>query len=177
MSRSSKAEKQKAATGSPRHAPATPAPATDVSSQPQPSLALRAFFVSLASDLDMYSRFVASPRAVAEASNLSPDEIALLFSGDQGRIYAALRPDLIPKTPPQPAPAAQPAPAPTPQPIPYPYGMQNPYAQPSPYGYPSPYGMQNPYASNPYVPDPYGMQNPYAPQSPYGYPYPGTQNK
>jgi hypothetical protein len=58
--------------------------------------ALRKFLVELASDLDRLCSFIADPQAVATEAGLGEEDRALLFSGDQGRIYAALRPDLVP---------------------------------------------------------------------------------
>lgn len=62
-------------------------------------LSLRAFYVRLASDLDSLSRFIADPHAVAKEAGLSEEDTELLFSGDQGRIYVSLRPDLVPSVP------------------------------------------------------------------------------
>ena len=107
---------------------------------------LRALYVELASDLDKFSDFVADPAAVVKQSGLSKEETDLLFSGDQGRIYASLRPEMVPM-PPQPqqstgqagaASQAAPAPAPPSQsawPNAYPYG----------YGWPSYWPAISPY--------------------------------
>jgi hypothetical protein len=85
------------------------------SAAPTPSLnaeKLTNFYVRLAGDVDFLSDFIADSQAVAKRE-LSEGEREVLFSGDQGRIYSTLRPDLIPKTPPAP-PQPQPAAAPQP---------------------------------------------------------------
>lgn len=72
---------------------------------------LRALYVELASDPAKLSAFIADPQAVVKAAGLSKEEAEILFSGDQGRIYMALRPEspvTPPPAPPQPS-AAQPA--------------------------------------------------------------------
>lgn len=100
---------------------------------------LKAFYVELSSNLDKFSSFVADPRGFAEREGLSKEEMDLLFSADQGRIYASLRPDLVaspPPTPPNPGPAgaqAAPAPASPVQPQGYSYAM--PWSVPYGYSY------------------------------------------
>ena len=115
---------------------------------------LRALYVELASNLDKFSNFVADPAAVVKQSGLSKEETDLLFSGDQGRIYASLRPEMVP-TPPQPqqstgqagaatqaAPAPGPASPQSPWPNAYPYGFN---ASPYGYGWPSYWPATSPY--------------------------------
>lgn len=139
MSHSKKAEEKPAAKKhvKPLHTSSTPSAGSSAGS------GLRAFYVGLASNLDRFSGFVADPAAVAKQSGLSKEETDLLFSGDQGRIYASLRPETVPK-PPQPqqskeggaAMQAAPAPAaPAPQGYPYPYG----------YGWPGYWPATSPY--------------------------------
>ena len=111
---------------------------------------LRAFYVELSSNLDTLAAFIADPLAIAKREGLGKEEIELLFSGDQGKIYASLRPDLVfstpqpPSNPGQAGAAAQAAPAPAP-PVPQPgygaaqgysYGQSQPGAYPYGYAWP-----------------------------------------
>lgn len=72
--------------------------ATDTSTR------LRSLYVRLASDPGELSAFIANPQEAAKAAGLSPQESEVLFSGDQGRIYLALRPESASATPPAPVP-------------------------------------------------------------------------
>jgi hypothetical protein len=134
--------------------PKTAAP----SAAPTPSAnaeKLMEFYVRLAGDVDFLSDFIADPQAVAKRE-LGEAEREVLFSGDQGRIYSTLRPDLIPKIPPappqpQPVAASQPGAAADPHraaclnvfgvpPVtviyPFHYGQQAAAAYPYSAGYP-----------------------------------------
>jgi hypothetical protein len=144
MARSKKVERvpQKAAARKRARSPQTSSPASAGS---RTASKLGAFYVDLASNLDKFSAFIADPAAAAEREGLSKEDIDLLFSGDQVKIYACLRPEMIP-TPPQPqqpdgeaGAAAQAAPAP-PSPFPpgYPYASQWPYPYGYGYGWPAP---------------------------------------
>ncbi|HVG22796.1 MAG TPA: hypothetical protein VND45_01470 [Thermoanaerobaculia bacterium] len=84
---------------------------------------LKEFMLELATNLDRLSEFVASPRPTAEAAGLGEDELDVLFSGDQGRIYLALaKGESAPPRPPEAdAPQQQ---APQPQPFPQPQAAQ-----------------------------------------------------
>ena len=53
---------------------------------------LKEFLTRLAIDPDRFSEFVADPRSVARKSGLSTEDQAVLFSGDQNRMYLALQP-------------------------------------------------------------------------------------
>jgi len=91
--------------GKQRAAGAKPAAQPSGSQHPEGRAELRKFFVRLASDLELFCRFVANPEAAAKQAGVTEEDRELLFSGDQGRIYAALRPDLVPQMV-QPAAAA-----------------------------------------------------------------------
>jgi hypothetical protein len=54
---------------------------------------LRQYLARLATDPDLFSEYVADPAASFERAGLSAEERALLLSGDQNRIYAALSAD------------------------------------------------------------------------------------
>lgn len=51
---------------------------------------LRLFMLRLATDLELLTRFVANPAITAEDEGLSAEDRAILFSGDQRRIYFAI---------------------------------------------------------------------------------------
>lgn len=51
---------------------------------------LKSYLVRLAIEPDRYREFVDDPLAASEKAGLSAEERAVLFSGDQNRIYAAL---------------------------------------------------------------------------------------
>lgn len=136
--------------------PVRPSKASSASAESSSSSGLRAFYVELSSNLDKLSDFIADPAAVARRAGLSKEETELLFSGDQGRIYASLRPELMVPPPPAPQPAAgqpgaatQAAPAPaaqgspgaSPWPNPYPYGYAWPSYSTGFSGYQDPYGQ------------------------------------
>jgi hypothetical protein len=54
------------------------------------AMTLKAYMVLLATDLEALSDFVSDPRQAAEGAELSKDDQAVLFSGDQDLIYATL---------------------------------------------------------------------------------------
>src|SRR3954451_3955491 len=76
---------------------AAPAPAAE-----QPGARLKRFMVGLASDVGRLGAFMADAKAAMAEAGLTPDEQELLLSGDQGRIYSALKG--LPPPPPSPAP-------------------------------------------------------------------------
>ena len=80
---------------------------------------LKSFMVRLATDLDSLTQFITDPQRATEGSGLSAESRAILFSADQGRIYAAVANPPQPQaawTPAQERPAqAQPAAAQIPQ--------------------------------------------------------------
>jgi hypothetical protein len=55
-----------------------------------PEAALTTFLARMAVDPAAFARFVADAAAAVTEADLSPEERALLFSGDQNRLYAAL---------------------------------------------------------------------------------------
>ncbi len=54
------------------------------------SLNLKTYMVRLATDIDYLSDFVADPHKATEKAGLSPQDQAVLFSGDQSLIYTTL---------------------------------------------------------------------------------------
>lgn len=54
---------------------------------------LTSFMVRLAIDPERFREFVIDPEAAAERAGLSKEDRAVLLSGDQNRIYAALMSD------------------------------------------------------------------------------------
>ena len=51
---------------------------------------LTSFMVRLAIDPEKFNQFLTDPEAAARSAGLSTDDLAVLLSGDQNRIYAAL---------------------------------------------------------------------------------------
>lgn len=155
--------------GRPAHKPSEAS--TAASAGKSAGSTLRAFYVELSSNLDTLTAFIADPLAIAKREGLGEEEMELLFSGDQGRIYESLRPDLVFSTP-QPqsnpgqaeaaaqaasatAPAAQAAPVPAPQPG-WGVAQASYYGQPQPSAYPYGYGWPGYWpAGSGYYPDPY----------------------
>lgn len=149
------AHTKKAHDRSPATEPTKPSTASSASAGNTSVSGLRAFYVELSSNLDKLSAFIADPAAVARREGLSNEETELLFSGDQGRIYASLRPELMVSPPPPqpaaaptgaaaqaaPAPAAQGSPGGSPWPNAYPYGYAWPSYSPGFSGYQDPYGQ------------------------------------
>ena len=72
---------------------------------------LKTFMLRLASDGELLNRFVAAPDATAREEGLDDAERAILFSGNQNRIYCALVGKPYPPPPPPP-PTAQAMPQP-----------------------------------------------------------------
>ena len=54
------------------------------------SVTLKAYMVQLAIDIDQLSDFVDDPHKASEKAGLSPQDRAVLLSGDQSLIYATL---------------------------------------------------------------------------------------
>jgi hypothetical protein len=54
---------------------------------------LTGFMVGLAIDPEKFHEFITDPQAAAVRAGVSQDDLAVLFSGDQNRIYAALTSD------------------------------------------------------------------------------------
>src|SRR3954470_3102767 len=82
-----------------RGAPHEPAPAAAAE---EPGARLKRFMVGLASDVGSLGAFMSDAKAAMADAGLTPDEQELLLSGDQGRIYSALKG--LPPPPPSPAP-------------------------------------------------------------------------
>ena len=53
-------------------------------------MTLKSYMARLATDLEALSAFVSDPRKAANDAELSAEDQAALFSGDQNRIYTAL---------------------------------------------------------------------------------------
>ena len=54
---------------------------------------LTSYMVRLAIDPETFNQFLTDPEAAARRAGLSADDLAVLLSGDQNRIYAALTAD------------------------------------------------------------------------------------
>ena len=54
---------------------------------------LTSYMVRLAIDPETFNQFLTDPEASARRAGLSPADLAVLLSGDQNRIYAALTAD------------------------------------------------------------------------------------
>jgi hypothetical protein len=63
---------------------------------------LKRFMVRLAGDPAMLAEFMRAPRTAMDHAGLLPEEQDVVMSGDQGRIYAAIKG--LPPPPPSPAP-------------------------------------------------------------------------
>ena len=77
-----------------------------VSAEPKLSDGLKRFMVGLASDVGKLTAFMLDQKKAFEEAGLSEEQQQILLSGDQGRIYAALKDLPVPPA----APAAAPAP-------------------------------------------------------------------
>lgn len=64
---------------------------------------LKRFMVKLASEPDSLADFMRDPRSAMDGAGLLPEEQDIVLSGDQGRIYAAIKG--MPLPPPSPAPS------------------------------------------------------------------------
>ena len=121
---------------------------------------LKDYMVELAINADRLTDLVRDPQEALKNSDLSEADQALLQSGDQGRIYAALK-----NLPTPPASSAAPAPQlPTVVAAQYPYGVPGQCAA-AQAATPQPYGA----AAQAVAPQPYGAQAqapPAAPQWP-----------
>lgn len=129
---------------------------------------LKDYMVELAINADRLTDLVRDPQEALKNSDLSEADQALLQSGDQGRIYAALK-----NLPTPPASSAAPAPQlPTVVAAQYPYGVpgQGAAAQavaPQPYGAPAQAAPQWPAASYGQAPPHYALPLYYALAWPY----------
>jgi hypothetical protein len=127
---------------------------------------LKEYMTELASNVDRLTDFVRDPLEALKNSDLSEADQALLQSGDQGRIYSALRNlPTPPASPPTPAPQL-----PTVVAAQYPYGVpgQGAAAQSAaPQGYGAQAAPQWPTAGYGYPPPSYALPLYYALVWPY----------
>ena len=84
-----------------RRAPHEPAPAVKPAAE-EPGARLKRFMVGLASDVGRLGAFMSDAKAAMAQAGLTQEEQELLLSGDQARIYSALKG--LPPPPPSPAP-------------------------------------------------------------------------
>jgi hypothetical protein len=79
-----------------------------VSAEPKLSDGLKRFMVGLASDVGKLTDFMLDQKKAFQEAGLSEEQQQILLSGDQGRIYAALKDLPVPPAAPAPPPAQMP---------------------------------------------------------------------